>query len=92
MPIHIMEIKLMLLSLKVLFIFFFASVIAYFFGEFINSTILAKLKVLTDGNYFSPRVMASTAVGVAIDNVIFCNIAFWGIMQARYAHAKQIMI
>lgn len=59
---------------------FIASIIAYFFGEFVNSTILAKLKILTEGDYFSLRVMTSTAVGVAIDNVIFCNIAFWGIM------------
>lgn len=59
---------------------FFASIIAYFFGEFINSTLLAKLKILTQGHYFSLRVMASTTAGVAIDNIIFCNIAFWGIM------------
>lgn len=59
---------------------FIASIIAYFFGEFVNSTILAELKILTEGDYFSLRVMTSTAVGVAIDNVIFCNIAFWGIM------------
>jgi uncharacterized integral membrane protein (TIGR00697 family) len=59
---------------------FLASMIAYFFGEFVNSTILAKLKVLTQGRYFSFRVMCSTAVGVAIDNIIFCNIAFWNIM------------
>lgn len=59
---------------------FLASIVAYFFGEFMNSTILAKLKVLTQGRYFSLRVMSSTAVGVAIDNVIFCHIAFWHIM------------
>ncbi len=59
---------------------FFASIVAYFFGEFMNSTVLAKLKVLTNGRYFSLRVMSSTVIGVAIDNVIFCNIAFWNVM------------
>lgn len=59
---------------------FLASMIAYFFGEFMNSTILAKLKVLTRGRYFSLRVMSSTAIGVGIDAVIFCNVAFLNIM------------
>jgi uncharacterized integral membrane protein (TIGR00697 family) len=59
---------------------FLASIMAYFFGEFINSALLAKLKLLTKGNYFSCRVMASTAVGVAIDTIIFCIIAFHGTM------------
>lgn len=59
---------------------FLASTMAYFFGEFINSTILAKLKVLTHGRYFSLRVMSSTAIGVAIDTIIFCNVAFFNIM------------
>lgn len=59
---------------------FLASVMGYFFGEFINSIILAKLKVLTSGKYFSLRVVGSTMMGVGIDSVIFCNIAFFGQM------------
>lgn len=59
---------------------FFASVIAYFFGEFSNSIILSKLKVLTKGKYFSFRVLASTITGAGIDSSIFCSIAFWRIM------------
>ena len=62
---------------------FLASMIAYFFGEFLNSIILARLKVLTAGKYFSLRVMSSTAVGAGIDSIIFCNIAFWNIMPTR---------
>ena len=57
-----------------------ASMIAYFSGEFLNSMILAKLKILTAGRYFYLRVLCSTAVGVGIDSIIFCNIAFWKIM------------
>ena len=59
---------------------FLASMVAYFFGEFLNSMILAKLKVRTGGRYFALRIMSSTAVGVGIDSIIFCNIAFWDIM------------
>ncbi|NNM59017.1 MAG: queuosine precursor transporter [Legionellales bacterium] len=59
---------------------FFASAIAYFFGEFLNSTILAKLKILTSGKYFFLRVIGSTAVGVGIDSSLFCSIAFFNIL------------
>jgi uncharacterized integral membrane protein (TIGR00697 family) len=59
---------------------FLASIFAYFCGEFLNSTILAKLKVLTSGKYFFLRVVGSTMIGVGVDSVIFCNIAFWKIM------------
>ena len=59
---------------------FLASMIGYFFGEFLNAIILAKLKVKTQGRYFSLRVMSSTAIGVGIDTIIFCNIAFVNIL------------
>lgn len=59
---------------------FLASIVGYFCGEFLNSMILAKLKVLTSGRYFFLRVIGSTAVGVGVDSIIFCNIAFFGIM------------
>ena len=62
---------------------FIASILAYFCGEFLNSLILAKLKVATKGQYFSIRVMTSTAIGVGIDSIIFCYIAFWNIMPHR---------
>ncbi|TAK73058.1 MAG: VUT family protein [Gammaproteobacteria bacterium] len=57
-----------------------ASIIAYFSGEFLNSIILAKLKVLTAGRYFYLRIICSTAIGVGIDSVIFCHLTFWHIM------------
>lgn len=57
-----------------------ASSVAYFCGEFLNSVILAKLKVLTAGRYFYLRVAGSTVIGVGVDSIIFCNIAFSSIM------------
>jgi queuosine precursor transporter len=55
-----------------------ASLIAYFAGEFINSFILAKLKVLTQGKWLWSRTISSTLVGQLMDTVLFSAIAFWG--------------
>ena len=41
--------------------------------------VLAKLKVLTSGKYFFLRVIGSTVIGVGVDSILFCNIAFWNI-------------
>ena len=55
---------------------FAASIIAYLVGEFTNSMILAKLKILTDGRYLWLRAISSTAVGAGIDTLLFAHIAF----------------
>lgn len=55
---------------------FIASMISYFFGEFSNSIILAKLKVFTGGRYLWLRAISSTAIGVAVDTIFFIHIAF----------------
>jgi len=57
-----------------------ASVTAYFIGEFINSFILAKLKILTKGKLLWSRTISSTLVGQAFDTAIFMIIAFWGVL------------
>jgi uncharacterized integral membrane protein (TIGR00697 family) len=55
---------------------FIASTIAYFFGEFSNSIILAKLKVWMSGRYLWLRALASTSIGVGVDTILFTHIAF----------------
>lgn len=62
---------------------FLASSIAYFFGEFINSYILAKLKIATSGRYFPIRIVGSTIVGVLVDSTIFIFIAFYGVLTTK---------
>lgn len=52
-----------------------ASLAAYFAGEFSNSFILAKMKLLTRGRWLWSRTIGSTLVGEAIDSVIFILIA-----------------
>ena len=57
-----------------------ASVTAYFIGEFINSFILAKMKIWTRGKFLWSRTIGSTLVGEAFDTTIFMVIAFWGVL------------
>ena len=57
-----------------------ASIIAYFCGEFVNSYIVAKMKVATQGKKMGLRFILSTMAGETIDTMIFMTIAFAGIL------------
>jgi hypothetical protein len=57
-----------------------ASLVAYFCGEFCNSFILAKMKVLTAGKWLWTRTIGSTLVGELVDSALFILIAFTGIL------------
>jgi queuosine precursor transporter len=57
---------------------FAASLIAYWAGEFANSYVMAKMKIVTDGKYLWTRTLGSTAVGQAVDSVIVMIIVFAG--------------
>ncbi len=57
-----------------------ASLIAYSFGQFLNSFILAKMKVITKGRWLWTRTIGSTLGGELIDSVLFIIIAFFGIL------------
>ena len=55
-----------------------ASLSAFWLGEFANSFVLAKLKIFTEGKYLWTRTIGSTAVGEAVDSLIFYPLAFLG--------------
>jgi uncharacterized integral membrane protein (TIGR00697 family) len=55
------------------------SLAAYWAGEFVNSYILAKLKVFTDGRWLWVRTIGSTIFGEGVDTSIFLLIAFLGV-------------
>lgn len=55
-----------------------ASLIAYFSGEFCNSYVLAKMKIVTGGRLLWTRTIGSTIVGEAVDSLIFYPLAFLG--------------
>lgn len=57
-----------------------ASLAAYLVGEFINSYILAKLKIKFKGKKMWLRMLASTAVAALLDTIIFATIAFGGVL------------
>jgi len=55
-----------------------ASMVAYFCGEFVNSFVLAKMKILTAGKHLWSRTIGSTVVGEAVDSLLFYPLAFYG--------------
>ncbi|MBI5456924.1 queuosine precursor transporter [Candidatus Kaiserbacteria bacterium] len=58
------------------------SLLAYFCGEFVNSFVLAKMKVWTAGKRLWMRTIGSTVVGEGVDTAIFVLVAFWGVLPA----------
>jgi len=54
-----------------------ASLTAYCVGEFVNSFVLAKLKVLTEGRHLWMRTIGSTIFGEGVDSLLFYPLAFW---------------
>jgi len=59
-----------------------ASMLAFWFGDFVNSYVLAKMKVVTQGRYLWMRTIGSTLVGQGVDSLVFYPIAFGGIWTA----------
>ena len=57
-----------------------ASLVAYFFGAFSNSFILAKLKTLIRGKFLWIRTIGSTIIGEGLDTALFVAIAFAGVL------------
>jgi uncharacterized integral membrane protein (TIGR00697 family) len=59
-----------------------ASFTAYLAGEFLNSFVLAKLKIATAGRWLWMRTISSTFAGQLADSAFFITIAFAGILPA----------
>lgn len=55
------------------------SIIAFWAGDFVNSFVLAKMKVITKGKMLWTRTIGSTIVGQGVDSLLFYPIAFGGI-------------
>ncbi|MDP2131620.1 MAG: queuosine precursor transporter [Erythrobacter sp.] len=60
-----------------------ASITAFWAGEFVNSFVMAKMKVLTKGRMLWSRTIGSTVVGQGVDSLIFYPIAFLGIWTTQ---------
>lgn len=57
-----------------------SSLIAYGIGEFINSYVIAKLKILCKGSKLLTRILSATFISVTLDTFIFVTLAYSGIM------------
>lgn len=56
-----------------------ASVLAFWAGEFVNSYVMARMKIWTKGKMLWSRTIGSTVVGQGVDSLIFYPLAFGGI-------------
>jgi queuosine precursor transporter len=56
-----------------------ASIIAFWSGSFVNSYVLAKMKLWTQGRWLWTRTVGSTICGELVDSVLFYSIAFAGL-------------
>lgn len=56
----------------------FASLVAFWGGEFANSFVLAKMKIFTRGRHLWMRTIGSTIAGEVVDSMIFYPLAFLG--------------
>ena len=56
-----------------------ASIIAFWCGSFVNSFVMAKMKLWTNGRWLWTRIVGSTLCGELVDSVLFHSIAFMGL-------------
>ena len=63
-----------------------ASLMGYWLGEFSNSFVLARMKILTAGKWLWTRTVGSTLIGEGVDTVVFILTAtFFGVFPASLA-------
>jgi len=59
-----------------------ASIIAFWAGEFVNSLVLAKMKIWTEGKHLWTRTIGSTVAGQGVDSLFFYPLAFFGVLDS----------
>jgi len=59
-----------------------ASFVAYVAGEFVNSFVMARLKIATQGRWLWTRTIGSTLLGQGLDSAIFITGAFVGVLPS----------
>ena len=67
-----------------------ASLTAFWMGEFVNSFVLAKMKLFTKGKFLWMRTIGSTVVGEVADSLVFYPIAFYGLWSNEQLIAVMI--
>ncbi len=57
----------------------FGSILAFWCGSFVNSYVMAKMKIWMEGRRLWTRIIGSTVCGEFVDSSLFYVIAFYGI-------------
>mgnify|MGYP001773008214 CR=1 FL=1 len=60
-----------------------AGIVGYFWGEFTNSFVLAKMKIKSQGKNLWNRIVLSTVFGQLVDTTLFCTIAFFNVLDFK---------
>ena len=60
-----------------------ASLVGFWAGDFVNSYVMAKMKLWTSGRHLWTRTIGSTIVGEGVDSLTFYPIAFMGIWEGQ---------
>ena len=69
-----------------------ASLVSFVVGEFVNSFVLAKMKILTQGRWLWSRTIGSTIFGEAVDSIMFFPLAFYGSGEFPDAMLPKIIV
>ncbi len=69
-----------------------SSIFAFWIGEFVNSFVLAKMKIWTKGKLLWTRTIGSTIVGQLVDSMIFYPLAFAGLSAFPWHLIYSVMI
>jgi len=69
-----------------------ASMTAFFVGDFVESAVMAKLKIWSGGRRLWMRFWGSTIVGEGIDSLIFYPLAFYAMADWPVSTLGQVML
>ena len=69
-----------------------ASLTAFWAGDFLNSLVMAKMKIWTEGRMLWTRTIGSTIIGEGADSLIFYPLAFFGLADWSVHALLQVML
>lgn len=69
-----------------------ASMTAFFVGEFLNSVVMAKMKIWSEGKNLWMRFWGSTIIGEGADSLIFYPLAFYGMLDWPVSTLLEVML
>jgi uncharacterized integral membrane protein (TIGR00697 family) len=69
-----------------------ASMSAFFVGDFVESAVMAKLKIWSRGRHLWMRFWGSTVVGEGFDSLIFYPLAFYGMTDWPLSALAEVML